>query len=260
MKVRVRLFASLASIAGEREMEWELKEEPTPASLWAQLVERFPDFQRHSGHVKVAINQEYAGWEDALEDGDEVAFLTPVSGGSASGSDATGESSLEPGADRSAEAEPEVQAGSPKGSCWITASPLSVDEVLGRVNRPEAGAIVLFAGVARRFTGQRVTDRLEYDAYPEMAVSEMEKIAAEVKARWPEAEIAMVHRVGTVAIGEASVLIAVSTPHRAEAFQAGKFAIDRLKETVPIWKKEVWATGEMWVGDVAQADQDGSSA
>lgn len=242
MKVRVRLFASLASIAGQRELEWELRDDSTPASLWAQLVDRFPDFQRHAGHVKVAINQEYARWEDALKDGDEVAFLTPVSGGSHVVADE--------GADGCAGgSNPAVEQGRRQARCWITSSPLSVDEVLRRVNRPEAGAIVLFAGVARRFTDGQVTERLEYDAYPEMAVSEMEKIAAEVKARWPGSEIAMVHRVGTVDIGEASVLIAVSTPHRAEAFQAAKFAIDRLKETVPIWKKEVWTTGEMWVGD-----------
>lgn len=238
LEVQVRLFAGLASAAGTRDLVWRGAAPATPADVWRELEQRFPAFARHRRHVKVAVNQNYAGWDDALAPGDELAFLTPVSGGAA---------------DRAAE--PDAAMTAARSRCWVTAEPLSVDEVLRRVNRPEAGAIVLFAGVARRYTGDRVTEHLEYDAYVPMAVSEMEKIAVEVEAQWPGSRVAMVHRTGTVAIGEASVLIAVSAPHRAEAFPAARHAIDRLKERVPIWKKEVWAGGEMWVGE----ETDGSA-
>lgn len=239
LEVQVRLFAGLASAAGTRELLWRGAPPATPADVWRELEEKYPAFARHRHHVKVAVNQNYASWDDVLASGDELAFLTPVSGGSDDG------------------AGPADTAVTGAGRrCWVTAEPLSVDEVLRRVNRPEAGAIVLFAGVARRYTGDRVTEHLEYDAYVPMAVSEMEKIAAEVEAQWPGSRVAMVHRTGTVAIGEASVLIAVSAPHRAEAFPAARYAIDRLKERVPIWKKEVWAGGEMWVGE----ETDGAAA
>src|SRR5690606_34965083 len=153
-----------------------------------------PDISRHEKQVKVAVNLEYEDWERELRPGDELAFLPPVSGGK--GEEARGCA----------------------GSCWITHEPLVVDELLQKVSRPEAGAIVLFAGVGRRYTGKRVTERLEYDAYPPMALSEMEKIAAEVRERWPTTRVAMVHRVGKVGIGEASVLVAVRAPPRAGAF------------------------------------------
>lgn len=240
MEIRVRLFAGLAAAAGKRELTWKGQPSATPRDVWRDLTEDYPAFADHTPQVKVAVNEEYADWDHVLEPGDEVAFLTPVSGGLADDAEQP---------EGSTGADDAQGAGKDQPPCWITDKPLVVDDVLRRVNRPEAGAIVLFAGIARRYTGERVTEHLEYDAYPSMAVSEMNKIAAEVEEKWLGIRVAMVHRTGVVDIGEASVLIAVSAPHRTEAFPAARYAIDRLKETVPIWKKEVWAGGEMWVGD-----------
>lgn len=265
MEIRVRLFAGLAAAAGKRELTWKGQPSVTPRDVWRDLVEDYPAFADHTPQVKVAVNEEYADWEQELKPGDEVAFLTPVSGGMAAdggageavqggGAGSQGAGSQGDGADESAAGssgqDGEGQQGSSEGQvCWVTDKPLMVDDVMRLVNRPEAGAIVLFAGISRRYTGDRVTEHLEYDAYPSMAVSEMNKIVKEVEEKWPGTRVAMVHRTGVVDIGEASVLIAVSAPHRTEAFPAARYAIDRLKETVPIWKKEVWAGGEMWVGD-----------
>jgi molybdopterin synthase catalytic subunit len=116
------------------------------------------------------------------------------------------------------------------------------------VRTDDDGAIVEFRGVARRSTGDREVVHLEYDAYPEMAEKVMQQIGNDIAQRWPEARVAMVHRTGVVDIGQTSVVIAVASPHRAEAFAACQFAIDKLKQTVPIWKKEVWSDGSEWVG------------
>jgi molybdopterin synthase catalytic subunit len=110
------------------------------------------------------------------------------------------------------------------------------------------GAVIVFRGVARRFSRGRDVVHLEYEAYPEMAEKVMAQIGDEVKTRWPITEVAMVHRTGVLEIGQASVAIAVSAPHRGEAFAAAQYAIDRLKQIVPIWKKEVWSDGSQWIG------------
>jgi molybdopterin synthase catalytic subunit len=115
--------------------------------------------------------------------------------------------------------------------------------------RTEAdGAVIVFRGVARRFSRGRDVVHLEYEAYPEMAEKVMAQIADEIKSRWPVSGVAMVHRTGVLEIGQASVAIAVAAPHRGEAFEAAKYAIDRLKQIVPIWKKEVWSDGSQWIG------------
>ena len=126
----------------------------------------------------------------------------------------------------------------------------AIDEqaVAAAVSDPGAGGICTFSGVVRdNSRGKRVL-YLEYEAYPEMAIKQMQQIAAEMKAKWAITRVAMVHRTGRLEIGEASVCLAVSSPHRAEAFEACRYAIDRLKQTVPVWKKEVWEGGEYWVG------------
>jgi molybdopterin synthase catalytic subunit len=115
------------------------------------------------------------------------------------------------------------------------------------------GAIIVFKGVARRFSRGRDVVHLEYEAYPEMAEKVMAQIGDEMKARWPITEVAIVHRTGVLEIGQASVAIAVSAPHRGEAFEAAQYAIDRLKQIVPIWKKEVWSDGSQWIGWENQA-------
>jgi molybdopterin synthase catalytic subunit len=129
----------------------------------------------------------------------------------------------------------------------ITREPIDRDTVIAAVAHPQAGGICTFEGIVRNHARGRTVRYLEYDAYPEMAEEQMAAIAQEVRERWPDARIAMVHRIGRLDIGEASVVISVATPHRAQAFEACRYAIDKLKTTVPIWKKEFGAHGEEWV-------------
>ena len=133
----------------------------------------------------------------------------------------------------------------------LTAEPIVLDELLAAVADPKAGAVVVFIGTTRDNNEGRDVQRLEYEAYAGMAESELAKIAGEARARWGIARIAVVHRTGVVPIGMASVVIAVSSAHRGDAFAAARFAIDRLKEVVPIWKKEFFAGGAVWIGDQA---------
>lgn len=129
----------------------------------------------------------------------------------------------------------------------ITTAPLSADEVIARLADPAIGAVVTFVGVVRGETDGRPVHYLEYEAYPEMAAATLAQIGEEIKARWPTIrQVAIVHRVGRLEVGEASVVVALSAAHRPEMFDALRYAIDRLKEIVPIWKKEVWAEGEEW--------------
>lgn len=129
----------------------------------------------------------------------------------------------------------------------ITTAPISVDEVNRRVSSPAVGAVVSFAGVVRGVSGGRLVHHLEYEAYPEMAEPMLAQIAEEIKARWPVEKVAIVHRVGRQEIGETSVVIAIASAHRQGAFEAGRYAIDRIKEIVPVWKKECFEGGEVWV-------------
>ena len=129
----------------------------------------------------------------------------------------------------------------------ITRERLDAQEIADLVGRGEAGGIAVFISVVRNNNLGRDVGYLVYDAYPELATRQMRAIAAEVRARWPIEEIAMRHRIGRLNIGEASVAIAVSSAHRKEAIEACHYAIDRLKESVPIWKKEVWSNGEEWI-------------
>ncbi len=130
----------------------------------------------------------------------------------------------------------------------ITDQPLSLEPVVNAVRRSNSGAIAAFLGVVRERTRGRQVRYLEYEAYREMAIPKMRAIADEIRRKWEVDEIAMVHRIGHLQVGDASVAIAVSAPHRHQALAACAYAIDRLKETVPIWKKEVWTDGEEWVG------------
>lgn len=129
----------------------------------------------------------------------------------------------------------------------ITDQPLSLEPLVNAVKRSSSGAVVTFLGVVREQTRGRPVRYLEYDAYREMAIPKMREIADEIRQKWKVDEVAMMHRTGHLQVGEASVAIAVSAPHRHEAFAACAYAIDRFKEVVPIWKKEVWTDGEEWV-------------
>ena len=130
----------------------------------------------------------------------------------------------------------------------LTHDPIDYHALTEQVRRPECGGVVLFLGTVRDLTDGRVTVALDYEAYPDMAEKKMAEIEQETRARWPVGDLALVHRLGHLEVGEVSVAVAVSCPHRAEAFAAGRHAIDRLKELVPIWKKENWADGTTeWV-------------
>jgi molybdopterin synthase catalytic subunit len=161
-----------------------------------------------------AVNREYAERGQELRDGDEVALIPPVSG----------------------------------GAFRVTEEPLSLDAVVAEAADERAGAVATFTGTVRRESRGREVTRLEYEAYAEMAEDVMARLAAELLERYELCGIAIHHRVGTLGIGEASVVIAVSAPHRQDALAACRDAIDRLKETVPLWKKEVYEGGEEWIG------------
>jgi len=129
----------------------------------------------------------------------------------------------------------------------VTEAPLSLDPLLKAVSRPTCGAAAFFVGIVRGPSRGRDVLYLEYEAYKEMAEAKMREIAEAIKARWPVEEVAIVHRMGRLQIGEASVIVAVSAPHRKEALEACAYGIERVKEVVPIWKKEVWEGGEEWI-------------
>src|SRR3972149_6705171 len=216
MKAKVRLFARLADLAGARETEVELGEGLSVAEAFGELCRRFPKMAGLAGSLMYAVNAEYVSPEHPLREGDELALIPPVSGGS-------------------------------EGLFEVTSEPLDPQRLIERVRRDESGAVAVFLGVVRDNSMGRRVLYLEYDAYPEMATRGMRQIAEEAMARRPVTGGAMRHRSGRLEIGETSMVIAVSSPHRAEAFAACHHLVDRFKEAVPIWKKEVWEGGEVWI-------------
>lgn len=233
--VTVRLFAAAAEAAGTRQIagDWAGR---SVAEVLAELSATHPGLARLTPSLAVAVNRDYVGPDYILADGDEVALIPPVSGG---------EESAPPQGSPAATGSPLFE---------IVAEPISPEAVAAKVADPTIGAVVTFIGTVREWTRGRQTIYLEYEAYPEMAVAQMERIAREIQEKWPGTRVAITHRVGRLQIGEASVVIAVGAPHRAEAFAACRHAIERLKQIVPIWKKEVWADGEEWVGSQAGPD------
>jgi molybdopterin converting factor subunit 1 len=222
MVVRIRLFAMLRERAGASELSLELPEGARVRDALAELSELADGLP-----LVMAVNREYASEDAPLSPGDELALIPPVSGGSP--------------------AVPHVA---------LREEPLSLDALVERVRDPRAGAVVTFAGVTREVPS------LEYEAYAEMALEQLRAVVAEAIERHGLCAAAAEHRVGVVPLSEASVLVAVSAPHRAEAFAGGREIIDRLKELAPIWKREVdEAGGATWVpgsvppqsGDTAQA-------
>ena len=218
MKVAVRLFARYREAVGQERVEVEVPDGATVESAWAAVVARHPQLDPFRPYTLFAIGTAYVPPEAPLRPGEELCCFPPVSGG----------------------------AGD---LYWVTGQPLSEAALTEAVGSPEAGGIVVFSGVVRNETGGRRVKFLEYEAHAPMAEVKMREIGAAVRARWPSVKrLAMVHRVGRLEIGEASVVIAVSASHRREAFEACHFAIDRVKEAVPVWKKEYFEDGEGWVG------------
>lgn len=132
---------------------------------------------------------------------------------------------------------------------WITSEPIEINDVIAKVIRPEAGAVNTFIGTVREFTKGKQTLYLEYQAYVSMAEKKLEEICTEIDQKWENTKTAIVHRTGRLDISDVAVVIAVSTPHRKDAFEASRYAIERIKEIVPIWKKEYWEDGDLWIGD-----------
>jgi molybdopterin synthase catalytic subunit len=210
VRIRVRLFAALRERAGTAEREIELSEGACAADVWAAL----PELGEAPEGLLYARNRAYVDPQEPLADGDELALIPPVSG----------------------------------GTFRLTTDAVDLASVVAAVADERAGAIATFLGTTRVHSRGRTVTHLEYEAYEGMAEQEMERIADELKRRYDLCKIAITHRLGRVEIGETSVAIAVSAPHRADALAACKDAIDTLKETVPLWKKEVYEGGEEWIG------------
>jgi molybdopterin synthase catalytic subunit/molybdopterin converting factor small subunit len=209
VQVSIRLFAGLRERAGTGARELELADGAKLGDVWPVL-----DLGDEPPGLLYAVNRSYAPADAELEDGDVVALIPPVSG----------------------------------GDFRLTGERLSLDAVVGEVRRDEAGAIATFLGTVRNRSRDRDVLYLEYEAYEGMAEETMAKLATELSARHDLCAISIHHRVGRVEIGEPSVAIAISSPHRAAALAACKEAIDTLKRTVPLWKKEVYEGGEEWIG------------
>ena len=209
MRVRVRLFAGLRERAGRRALELELPDGARAADVWGAL-----ELGERPGGLAVAVNRRYVEEDEPLSDGDEVALIPPVSG----------------------------------GSIRLVEGPLDVAAVLAEVEDEQAGGIASFVGTVRRESRGRRVLHLEYEAYEGMAEEVMADLAERLTSEHGLCAVAIAHRVGRVEIGEPSVAIAVSAPHRDAALAACREAIDALKHTVPLWKKEVYEGGEEWIG------------
>lgn len=200
-------------------MDLDLPEGGTVETAWNAVVTRHPQLEQYRPFTLFAVGHDYVEPDHPLKAGDELLLFPPVSGGS----------------------DPDLFA--------VVQRPLSPDEIAARVDEPGAGGVVIFSGIVRDNTDGRAVKFLEYEAHAAMAETKMREIGAAIRARWAGVRrVAMLHRIGRLEIGESSVLIAVSAAHRGDAFEACRYAIDTLKRTVPVWKKEHFEDGEVWVG------------
>lgn len=214
--VTVRYFAAAREKAAKTTERVTLPDGATVDALLAHLLEKTPALQSLSRHLRVAVDQEFAPGDTLLTDGVEVALIPPVAGGG--------------------------------GVFRVVDRPLTLQEVVDAVSGPGQGGVVTFSGAIRAVSKGKQVSHLEYEAFPPMAEKQMARIADEAATKWPGVQVAIVHRVGRLAPGELAVVIAASAPHRKEAFLACEHAIDRLKQDVPIWKKETTSDGAVWVG------------
>jgi molybdopterin synthase catalytic subunit len=218
VKVRVLFFGAARDVVENNPMEISLAAPATVATALKSLVAQFPDLERFGRSLLFAVNEEYATPDVTLKENDELAVFPPVSGGS-------------------------------HDFFELTTEPIDVGAVARRVVLPECGATVTLDGYAREWTKGKHTLYLVYEAYDSMALTEMQRLGTEAHKRFEIAHLGIVHRTGRLEIGETSVVIAASAPHRQAAFQACEWTIKELKRTVPIWKKEVFENGEVWVDD-----------
>lgn len=227
MKINVLLFATLKERAGTNRLTIELPDGAKLRDVKNHLAVMYPNMAQNLEVALASINEEYAFAEDAVSDGAEVAFFPPVSGGSDD------------------EAYPTFAR--------LADEPIDHDALVQSITTPETGAVVVFSGMVRGKTrvdgGHRETAHLEYEAYESMAVAKMRQVAVEIREQWPLVQgIAIVQRVGRLEVGQNTILIACSAGHRNDGcFEAARYGIDRLKEIVPVWKKEVGGEGGTWV-------------
>ena len=240
MRVRVLFFGMLKEMVGKSAETIDLPEGACVADILKQYESQIPRLKAALPSLALAVNQQYAGPGTKLKSDDEVAMLPPVSGGS--GSPILSERS-----------EQKVRAA-------IIRSPIDTQQTLAAIKHPEDGAAVVFEGVVRNQTRGRKTLFLDYEAYEEMALQQMESLAVEALGQFQIRDVALIHRLGRLEIGETSVLIIVASAHRTAAFDACRWLIDTLKRTVPIWKKEyfedgaVWADGEPFPAEIPRAN------
>ena len=219
--VQVLYFAVLRERLGRERQDLSLGDDATVAHAVAALAAEHPAIAALRGRFRVAVNQTFAHDDDPIADGDELALIPPVAGGSDT---------------------------AVARHVRLSDAPLSLDRCVAAVSSPETGGIVTFTGAVRRHSRGVTVERLEYEAYAPMAIREMDAIATEIEHELPGVRLAVEHRVGALAIGDVAVVIAAAAPHRAEAFTACRAMIDRLKDRVPIWKKEFGDDGSEWLG------------
>ena len=224
--VRVLFFGGARDAAGHEEIDVSLNSPANTESARSQILSQYPELQRFGNSLLLAVNQEYAHPGKEIHDGDELALFPPVSGGSEVAQTSVCES---------------------HDFFELTTDAIDVGATARRVVLPECGATVTLDGYAREWTRGRRTLYLVYEAYAPMALTELRRLGGQVHEKFDIAHIGIVHRTGRLEIGETSVVIAVSAPHRRAAFEACEWAIRELKRTVPIWKKEVFEDGEIWV-------------
>ena len=248
MRVQVKFFAIFREMVGVK-AEWkEVAENTTIGQLWQEYAARSP----RVGNIRAAyaVNQKLVNGDYLLRDGDEVGFLPPVSGGTKT----LGRERDAKGRARTRKKNVRVNSRDSRIStdAFITRKQLDLGAFVRRVAFPGAGAIVTFSGVVRDNARGKTVKYLEYETYAAMAEQSLRDIIAETRERWGDARVAIGHRVGRLGIGEASLIIAVAAPHRPEAYAASRYAIERIKATLPVWKKEFAADGASWVeGPVA---------
>lgn len=228
MRIRVLFFGMVRDWLGKSSDDVEIAEGQSLQDLFDHYAARQPKLKQMESSIVLSRNQEFAGRQDRLADGDEVAFLPPVSGG------------LGPFTHEIADHETGNFFG-------LTRAPIDTKAIVERLLRPEDGAVVDFEGVVRNNTKGRRTLYLEYECYEAMAVKTLAQIGRQIAAEFSIGRIALVHRLGRLEIGEASVAVVVTAPHRKAAFEAALEGINRLKRMVPIWKKEYFDGGEVWV-------------
>ena len=270
MRVRILFFGQLKEVAGRERDTLEMPEGARVSDLLRRYAEVKPALKAYYDAMAVALNQEYSEAGAVLHEGDEVALIPPVSGGSGKKSEAQQKvsaphaRSLGPKGPRDDALLRRAGEGARATKIEIVWEKIDTPAIIESIKRAEDGAVAVFEGIVRNHSRNRRTLYLDYEAYEPMALKQLEELAGKAREQFAVREIAIVHRLGRLEIGETSVLIVVASAHRAAAFEACRWLIDTLKKTVPIWKKEhfedgaVWADGEPFPEQIARASDNSS--